>query len=247
MKINYTEIKGIYSVKIKIFEPECEINGFVVGVHGFGGDMESSVISALAERMSKHGIAVVAFNFAGHGTSEADRYFNVSNCRMDLQEVFDFAQHRYKKAQIKAVFATSFGGYIILSSLESLPDETKIVLRAPAVNMAEVFERVVSEVIPVEEYIRKGSVTLGFERKIDVSADFYRELKANNILEKKTERPMLVIHGDCDELVFLKDIESFFEKNSQAQLNIIKGADHRFKKEGELTQILDFAEEYIIG
>lgn len=247
MKISYTKISDIYSINVKLFEPDNEIIGFIIGVHAFGGDMESSVINALAERMVIHGFAVVAFNFPGHGTSEADNYFNISNCRIDLQRVFEFAELRYRSAQKKAVFATSFGGYITLSTLENLPDETKIILRAPAVNMAEVFERVVSEIVPVDEYLKNGNISLGFERKITVSADFYNELKSNNLFEKKFMRPMFIIHGDCDDLVFLKDVERFCQINSAIRLQIIHGADHRFKKPGELEKIVNYAEEYILN
>lgn len=247
MKISYKEINGVYAIKMKIIEPESDVRGFIIGVHGFGGDMESSVIAGLAERMTEHGFAVVAFNFPGHGTSNADGYFNVSRCRLDLQTVFEFAQRKYENIQTKAIFATSFGGYITLLSINNFPDNTKIILRAPAVNMSEVFERVVSEVIPVEEYLKKGSITLGFERKTEVSADFYRELKTNSVFTSTINRPMLVIHGDCDNLVLPEEIKCFCERNPQAQLKIIKGADHRFKENGALKQIIDCTEKYLLG
>lgn len=49
MKIHCCEMTRAYPIPVKIFTPEGTVTGTVTAVHGFGGDMESSAISALAE------------------------------------------------------------------------------------------------------------------------------------------------------------------------------------------------------
>ena len=245
MKICYEMIHGIYDIPIKRYEPEGTVSGFIVAVHGFGGDKESSAIEALSERMTAQGLAVIAFDFPAHGASKADGYFCTANCRLDLMNVFEHACGLYPDADIKAVFATSFGGYITLLSLDTLPADVRIILRAPAVDMRAIFERMLP--LTLEKYKQAGAVEMGFERKLDVPYSFYTELCENDISQKDMQREMLIIHGDRDDIVLPEYISWFCEANPKARLEIIDGADHRFKGEGEIERVIDSAESYITG
>ena len=51
-----------------------------------------------------------------------------------------------------------------------------------------------------------------------------------------------IIHGDADDVVPVTDSLRFAEDN-HLPIRIVKGADHRYKKPGELEQIIDFAAE----
>ena len=243
MKIKYCELSGIYDIPIKRFEPEGDATGFIVAVHGFGGDKESSAISLLAERMTTKGYAVIAFDFPAHGASKADDYFCAANCRLDLANVYKYACELYPEAENKAVFATSFGGYTTLLSLDTLPEDVKIVLRAPAVDMRATFEMQVPD--GIDTLRKKGSAVMGFERKLNVPYSFYTELCENDISHTDLQREMLIIHGDKDADVLPEYINRFCEANPRAKLEVIKGADHRFKGEGELEKVVELAERYI--
>ena len=244
MKIKYYDLSGIYEIPIKRYEPEDAVTGFIVAVHGFGGDKESSAIEALAKRMTTRGFAVIAFDFPAHGASKADGYFCTANCRLDLMNVFEHACGLYPDADIKAVFATSFGGYITLLSLDALPADVRIILRAPAVDMRATFENMLP--ISLDKYKRAGSVEMGFERKVNVPYSFYTELCENEISQADMQREMLIIHGDRDDVVLPEYIKRFCEVNPKARLEVIEGADHRFKGAGELEEVIDHSSSYII-
>ncbi len=245
MKIKYCDLSGIYEIPIKCFKPEDDVTGFIVAVHGFGGDKESSAIKALAERMTAMGYAVIAFDFPGHGASKADEYFCAANCRLDLANVYEHACELYPEAEKKAVFATSFGGYITLLSLDTLPADVRIVLRAPAVDMRAIFEKLLP--FPLDKFKRDGFAEMGYERKLNVPYSFYTELCENDISQKDMQREMLIIHGDRDDVVLPEYITRFCEFNPKARLEIIAGADHRFKGNGEIESVIRSAERYIIG
>ena len=102
MKIKFYDLSGIYNIPIKRFEPKSDVIGFIVAVHGFGGDKESSAIAALAERMTGQGYAVIAFDLPGHGGSRADEFFCAANCRLDLENVYKHACDLYPEAEKKA-------------------------------------------------------------------------------------------------------------------------------------------------
>ena len=244
MKITYCELSGIYDIPLKRYEPEGKVTGFVVAVHGFGGDKESSAIKALAEQMTARGSAVIAFDLPGHGASKADEYFCAANCRLDLENVFEHARRLYPKAERKAVFATSFGGYITLLTLDTLPEDVRVVLRAPAVDMRATFERLLP--CTTDEYKKAGTVEMGFERKLNVPYSFYDELCENDISQRPFDRDVLIIHGSKDDIVLPEYIRRFCDANPKAKLVVIKGADHRFKGESEIEKVITAASEYIL-
>ena len=244
MKVKYDSINGTYSIPLKLYEPDGTIVGYIIAVHGFCGDMESSAIKELAERMEQHGIAVVAFDFVGHGKSTADEHFCLSACRQDMLDVIEYAAERYNDKGFTAVFATSFGGYVTLLNKGSIPLTTKLVLRAPAVNMAKSFIQFVPD---FDTFRSNGKCEMGFERKLEVPYSFYEELVSNPVLSVKCERPLLIIHGNKDDIVLPDDIEIFCNNNPMAVLKVIEGADHRFKNEGEMSKVMDLTVEYLIG
>ena len=61
------------------------------------------------------------------------------------------------------------------------------------------------------------------------------------------QRDMLIIHGDRDGIVLPEHIRRFCEVNPKARLEVIEGADHRFKGEGEIGRVINSAEKYITG
>ena len=246
MKIYYSEIKNIYGIKIKSFEPENKKTGYILALHGFCGDMESSVIKQLAKRMTPHGFAVVAFNFPGHGTSEADDYFSLYNCRKDMFDVINYVYKEYGFEYPAAIFATSFGGYVTLLNHDKLPSNIVYVLRSPAVNMKASFEKFADD---MEGFRQKGWQEMGFSRKLKVSYRFYEELENNDIrndAELGLQSETLVIHGDQDVIVLPSDMQWFYRKHPLIKLEVIEGADHRFIGNDYLEKIIDLSEEHIL-
>ena len=243
MKIKYYELSEIYEIPLKHFLPEGAVTGFITAVHGLGGDKESSAIEALAERMTARGFAVTAFDLPAHGTSKADGYFCTANCCLDLTAVFEHACRLYPEAERKAIFATSFGGYVALNSMDALPADVRLVLRAPAVDMRATFERLLP--VTLDEYKRAGFVKMGFERRFNVPYTFYSELCEKDISRTDMQREMLIIHGSKDDIVLPEHTARFCEANPKARLEIIEGAGHRFKGKGELERVVELAEEYM--
>lgn len=97
-----------------------------------------------------------------------------------------------------------------------------------------------------EDFKKAGTVQCGFERKIDLPYAFYKGLINNIVSTKKFDRPMLIIHGDADDVVPHTDIKRFCRINPKAKLLVVKGADHRFKKEGEIEQVITGSKEFIL-
>jgi hypothetical protein len=58
------------------------------------------------------------------------------------------------------------------------------------------------------------------------------------------DREMLVIHGGEDSVVFPADIDEFCRSHPSVTLIRMKNADHRFKGEGQVDELLLSSSEW---
>lgn len=248
-KSNFT-IKSInhYNISATYYEPNNYPSEIIIACHGFCGDKESSAIIALAQEVSQHNIGLICFDFPGHGESEVNADFlSINNCITDLISVEQYITLKFPNIPI-GIFATSFGAYIALLKIFRYQTPYKhIVLRAPAIKMADIFRYslIKEDMISFKE---RGFTQLGFERKMDVSYSFYEELSQNNIFDLyKNSQNILIIQGTEDDIAPINDTYKFIKLDPKnLSLIPIEGADHRMKKEGELEKAINYSIKYIL-
>lgn len=227
----------------RAFLPEGAPERVILGVHGFAGDKDSSVLKKLAQALCAEQGALICFDFPAHGESQApDSQLRVENCRADFLTVAEFIRNTYPAKQY-GIFATSFGGYIALLCAEQIPD-FRMVLRAPAVTMAESF---IEKIIPCTraEFLAAGGAWCGFERKMFVSRDFYQDLLENP--PRIPDRPLMVIHGKRDDIIPYTAAAAIGAENPRVRLVTFANADHRFKNPGEIEGIVEQAMDWFSG
>ena len=244
MKKTDFSLARLYEIKCRLFAPEDEIVEHVIlGVHGFSGDKDSSMLEKLGAMVCDNRGALICFDFPAHGESPVgeDR-LTIDNCKEDLLRVMEYASELYPRAE-KSVFATSFGGYITILCAEKL-GEVSLILRAPAVTMAKVLlENVLC--MDEEAFKARGVVDCGYERPLKLPYSFYEDLlRQECIFCKDLLLPTLIIHGDRDDTVPLDDVEAF-AMVMRVRLEIIAGADHRFKHPGEAAKILSLTKDFL--
>ena len=254
MKEEYFTLNRSYPISCKRYLPDdLPIHTAVLGVHGFAGDKESSMLRFLAEDLTRKNAALISFDFPGHGNSPlSGDFLTIENCVSDLKFMIRYCMEQFPLAE-HCLFATSFGGFIALLSNETLLlNHYRAVLRAPAVNMPELFLPMIG--LSKEEYRLRNRVNCGFpgEREILVPFAFYEELQ-NYDLSALDYLPMhyLVIHGEKDDLVPYAAVRQFCETINNRDrehpcfdLHALPSADHRFKGPGEMDEIVRTAEEY---
>lgn len=245
MNINTFSVKRLYEIKCKLFKPEMStINRVIIGVHGFAGDKESSMLEKLAAELCPCGVALLCFDFPAHGSSPvAEDMLTVENCKQDLCRVYEYAREEFPTADI-GFFATSFGGYITLQCAHAFPG-CDLILRAPAVTMPVLLlDNVLCTTL--DRFREVGVIQCGFERPIRLPYSFVEELQTQENLNKKPiQQRILIIHGDRDDIVPIEDIREFIACHNTATLQVIVGADHRFKKPGEMEEILSHTKAFL--
>ena len=237
-----------YKISLKTFIPD-DCKKIIIACHGFGGDKESSAISLLANKLFNYNIGVLAFDFPGHGESEvnADK-LTLTNCINDLKSVEKFVEQQYPNKPI-SIFSTSFGAYISLSRInKEIPKYFSIVLRAPAICMDEIFVNSLMRE-DMDSFKTRGFTILGFEREMKVPYSFYEELVSNKLFEIYDKNiNMLILQGTEDDIAPITDTKNFVsQKNGNAILFEIEGADHKMKKDGKLDLAINRAVEYILN
>jgi len=185
------------------------------------------------------GNGLICFDFSCHGESpETEESFSVENCMNDLLFMAELCRREYPDKE-KYIFATSFGGFITLLCAKQLRD-FKICMRAPAVTMPE---HILLDILQVteEEFKERDIIQCGFDRPIMLPYRFYKELKEYSVFNQTYENEMLIIQGDSDDVVPPADVREFCRLHKNMHLEVIPGADHRFKKEGELEKVIEKA------
>lgn len=242
-KIDYTLAGEKYDISCISYEPEGEVRGAVVCLHGFGGDKDSSAVKMLGEKMTECGYAVVCFDFPAHGKSGAkDKMLTVENCVNDALNVSTNAKNKYGSISF---FATSFGAFILINMLKKPCFKgSKAVFRSPAVKMADTFLYPICNLTNVE-LRRKEFVECGFERKIRLGYDFWLDLESNDITDASFDNEVLMIYGNCDNVVRPVDMAKFASARENIKVRIINGADHRFKGKGQLEEVISASSEFL--
>ncbi len=225
----------------RIYLPENEINEIVIGIHGFAGDKESSVLILLADELNKQNKALLSFDLPCHGENDKSQILKLSDCIDSIKIIFEYVKENYVNTPI-SVFATSFGGYLILNYLsENSENLHKLILRAPAIYMDKILEKVI---LPEHEFSTedlKNIVNLGYANPLLVNDKFLNDLKETSLEAAQTTNHFLyILQGKQDDVVNPNDNDKFFKKFYPDQHKFIyfENADHRFKKPGELEKII---------
>ena len=236
-----------YEIPVKVTEPDFGgTQRCILGVHGFCGHKSSEILEFVSEEMSFFGSTTVTFDFPCHGdnpTTEKD--LTLLGCEMTLLTVANWMQEQYPEAE-KCLFATGFGAFITVQCLEGLQtvfDNIRIVLQTPDFRMAE--SLLAMNNLTEEAFRKAGRVTVGriTDRKMEIPFSFYEQMKMATVYQD-FQVPMLLIHGECDEVVRLEDVRHFRRINEHSRLVIIPDADHQFRGEGQWDMVVDLVRDW---
>jgi len=220
------------SIRCKLYAKDQKaISRVILFGHGFGGHKDNKAAETFANRvMDKNkGAAVVTFDLPGHG-DDARKPLTLSDCGTYLEIVTDHIQKTYAPEGLDA-YATSFGGYLLLKYIaEHGSPFSRIALRCPAVPM---YESLVGNIISENERARlaKGKpVSIGFDRKVEITQGFLEELKAADLMEMDFidyADDILILHGTKDEVIPIRAVKDFAD-NNLIDFIPVENADHRF-------------------
>ncbi|MEM7819264.1 MAG: alpha/beta fold hydrolase [Candidatus Aenigmatarchaeota archaeon] len=218
----------------------------IVMCHGFTGnkgDIHNKLYKA-AKKFCENGFVVLRFDFRGSGESEGE-FVNVtiSSEVSDLKIAIGFMQKQgYKRI---GVVGSSLGGTI---SLIGFNERIKaMVLWNPVTNLRQTF--IDSDLIPKENAQRlekNGFIIFKDNRtgkEFKIGKKFWKEIETLDVVKylKRLKCPVLILHGNKDTVVPLKQSENAMKiiGSEIKELRIINGAEHGFHKASHEKQVID--------
>lgn len=228
-------------------EPEyCTVRRCIVGVHSFCGSKDSDVLVDITEEMGLFGAATVRFDFPAHGDSPVtDWGFSLEKCVDSLLAVVRWAKHAYPHVDM-GIFAAGYGAFVTLVALDDLreiKENLKLVIQNPDLSMAHTLLKMAK--ITEEQFYKVGRVTIGssMKRAVEVPYSFYKELQGQ-MLYYNHEMPMLILHGEKDNIIPISYLEPFRQFNDQSKLVVIPGADHQLRGGGQWDMVVDLTRDW---
>lgn len=230
----YFEInKSNQNIRCKLYySKQHPIEKVVLFGHGFAGHKDNGAAQKFADRvLSKYkGIAVLIFNLPCHG-DDVKKKMVLQDCMTYIEIVIEYIHSELHTESIYS-YATSFGGYLVLKYIaEHQNPFVKIVLRCPAVNMADVLTGTIMKNDELEMILKDKNVQVGFDRKIEVNPQFLTDLQESDIQKNdylKFAENILILHGTKDEVVPLEAGKAFAD-NNLIEFIPVENADHRFQ------------------
>lgn len=228
-------------------EPEhCTVRRCIIGVHGICGSKDSQILVDIAEEMGLFGAATLRFDFPAHGDSPVTGSdLTLEQCRQSLAAVVKWAKQAYPYVDM-GIFATGLGAFVTLVTLDDLRqirENLKLVLQTPDLSMARTLLRMVR--MTEEEFCEQGRAVIGAgtSRALEVPYSFYEELQGHMVYYNH-EMPMLLLHGERDDLIPFSHLEPFRRFNDMCKLVIIPGADHQFRGAGQWNMVVDLTRDW---
>ena len=246
MENEYQIVKNGMTIPCKLDLPAAgTVRRIVLGVHGLGGSTEDAIQRSLADEMPLFGFTVVRFDLPAHGRNPLESEgFTVANCVETLLAVAEDACRRFSEVEDLCIFATGFGAYITLNTLERLmllPCRIRLVVQTPSVLMHETLLSMLR--MSRETFWALDRYTFPVKRPFTVNYAFYEEL-ASNIVLSPQPIPMLILMGQEDAYIRMADIQNFRRINEDARLVILPGISHRFQEEGAWDMVLDLTRDW---
>lgn len=209
---------------------EADSNVGIVMAHGFTGDKtEHGYFDKLAEELNETGYNVLTFDFAGSGESD-DEPLRIDKQVEDLKVAIDYLKSR--NVERVGLFGHSQGGLVALRNL--INGIETMVLTSPVTDrMANYADDRLDE-RQKSELEEKGQWTVhlakGSREKIVVDQEIIREKVSINQDELLSgiDCPVLIIHGNEDEVVPIESSEKAVQKLSNSELKVIEGLDHSY-------------------
>lgn len=216
--------------------------------HGFKGNKEEKhfMFVKMSRLFEKKGIASLRFDFSGSG--ESDGEFVDMTILTELHEsktILDYAKGLdFVDIENIGVLGLSMGGAVASILAGDCNEDVKaLCLWAPAGNMQEIVDGFKTNQ-NIGVLTKRGFFDLdGFS----IGKEFVKALEKIDIFKRASnyEKNVLLIHGNCDEMVSFNTSERYLDiYGEKSFLHPVEGSDHTFNKKEWEDEVLECTVEF---
>ena len=223
------------------------IRGAVILCHGMESDKNSEKLIYLGQALASRGIVALRFDFSFVGESSAKfEDITYSGELDDLRAAYAFVQSHHPGKT--AILGSSMGGTVALLFAAEEPAVAALVTVAAPVH-PEHFPRRILTPKQIDQWRNQGFTLYHGQR---LNASLLHDLEKINILEAaaRITCPVLIVHGDADELVPVKEAHELHGcLTNSRRLLVLNGGDHRLSDpaimQRAIAEALDWLTEHV--
>lgn len=223
----------------------------ILFLHGFPGSCQGSTATRLLQAAAKTNYLLMVFNFSH--TPPSDGKFEdklMSKEVEDIKYAIDFLEKNYNYKQLILAGISSGAIDASLYAHRDKRIDKLILMGAESDTKHSVRYDFTDE--QVHDFWTKGYIIYDrpdhWVHQKKLKKAFYDEFFTLDIPAaiKKYKKPLLIIHGEKDEAVPLKEAQELFEvANKPKKLVVIKDADHHFSRALHFVKVLKVLREFI--
>ena len=185
----------------------------------------------LAQRFCQAGFITLIFNFRGTGRSEGN--LDILGWSRDLQAALDFLYNQKEVDKAHFCLLGFSGGAAV--SVYTAAHDTRISLMATCACPADFRSLTQRETTldTIQHFRQIGAIRdKGFPSSIEEWERGFETVTPINWIDKIAPRPLLLLHGDADELIPLDHAYRLYQKAEEPkELKILPGARHKMRLE----------------
>lgn len=220
----------------------------IILCHGFSTTKNAHTSIKLQEIINQNNVSTFRFDFFGHGESEGK--FEDITISEAVDDTLNAIKLMKKLGYTKiGLFGSSFGGITALMTASKIKDLSILILKSPVSNFQEIeLERKSKK--ELDEWKSNGFTYYidGKGIKHQLNYTFFEDFKNNDGYEaaKKIKIPTLIIHGDADEIVPIKQSQKTVNIIKNCRLEVINGANHKYSEPKHFEMMLEFVSRFIM-
>lgn len=223
--------------------PSMEVGAkipMVILMHGFTGNKESTMLTTIADTLQANGIAVIRFDFNGHGKSEGKfEDMTVPNEIEDAKDVFNYAKALPFVSKV-AIMGHSQGGVVASMLAGELNSEVAAVaLAAPAAVLREDAIRGNNQGTQYDPL--NPPATVPIRNGLSIGRNYIKTAQTLPIYETaaKYQGPAIIVHGTGDVVVPWSYGERYHQIWPNSEFHLLPGFDHGFSQDlGKETSLI---------
>ena len=220
-----------------------ELGPTVVLCHGMMSSKEGTKQKAFAVGLGKLGLSVLRFDFSFCGESEG-KFEEISFAQEvdDLRCAVEWVRGR--GANPIGLLGSSMGAAVALLYAREAPFIGALVALAAVGDPGRLVDRMEDLKHHVERWKAEG---YRFGAEGEAGEGFYEDARRQDVLgaARKILSPLLILHGEDDEVVPVEDARALFENAAGPKaLNVLPACDHRFTRPEHLAEALRAAGDW---
>jgi len=195
----------------------------------------------LAQRFRHAGFITLIFNFRGAGRSEGN--LDILGWSRDLQAALDFLYNLEEVDKNRfCLLGFSGGAAVSVYTTAQDPRVSTVVTCACPADFRSLTQRE-TPLDTVQRFRQIGSIRdKDFPPSIEEWQKGFETVSPIRWIDKISPRPLLLVHGDADELIPLEHAHKLYQKAKEPkELKIVPGAKHKMRlEETAMAFVLDW-------